>query len=78
MRVHVFIALRSSGYVQCVYRSNKMYTPTIVLVHEEIMCFPATKHIISLFTKGNETGIKMFLNKTHASRVDKKVLKQGD
>ena len=46
--VHVFTALRSSVDV-C--RRNKMYTPTIVFVHNEIVCYPTTKHTFSLCTK---------------------------
>ena len=58
-------ALRSRVYVLhvCVYGNSKMYTPTIVFVHNEIVSYLITKHIISLCTIRMETSIKMFLNK---------------
>ena len=37
-------ALHGGVYVQCVRGSNNMHTPTVVFVHNEIVCFPFTKH----------------------------------
>ena len=48
------------------------YTPTIVFAQDEIVCFPITKHTISLCTKTMETKAKRALHKTYASRVGEK------
>ena len=76
--VHVFIALCSSVYVRPVCGSNEIYTPTIVFVCNEIVCFPITKHTISLCTKTMETSIELLKIKAMQVGLVKKALKQDD
>ena len=69
----MFTALHSVVYVQCMCGSNKMYTPSIVFVHNEIMCallLQSTHSFVMYKHSGNQD--KNVLNINHASRVGKK------
>ena len=75
----VFTALHSGVMCDvCMKTTRCMYTPNVVFVHTETVCFPITKHIITLCTKRMETSIKCFKQKPVQVGLVKKVLKQED
>ena len=70
--VYVFTALCNNVTVQCVCGSNKMYTPTTVFVHNEIMCTFVSQSTYIMYRK-NGNKHKVLKLKTMQGALVKKV-----
>ena len=69
--MHMFTALHKGVYVWCVYRSNNMYSPTVVLYIMKLCVFSYYKTQFHYVQKQWKQA-KMFVNKNHASKVGEK------